>query len=250
MSNRKYEVDKITIKHLLSDISQGKISMPEIQRPFVWDTSKVRDLIDSINRGFPIGYIITSTDPEMVQKDGSKANGKTSIIDGQQRITALRAAILGEAVVNKNYKKYHIKIAYNPFADPSKNENKFETLTPAIEKTSYWIHDISKIVDADFREVTEFVNEYKNKNPDIPEDVINNAITELQSLKDQEIGLIHLRSEELDIDEIADIFERINSKGVPLNQADFTMSKLASNTSDSNNIRKVIDYFSHLIQEP
>ena len=250
MSNRKYEVDKITIKHLLSDISQGKISMPEIQRPFVWDTSKVRDLIDSINRGFPIGYIITSTDPEMVQKDGSKANGKTSIIDGQQRITALRAAILGEAVVNKNYKKYHIKIAYNPFADPSKNENKFETLTPAIEKTSYWIHDISKIVDADFREVTEFVNEYKNKNPNIPEDVINNAITELQSLKDQEIGLIHLRSEELDIDEIADIFERINSKGVPLNQADFTMSKLASNTGDSNNIRKIIDYFSHLIQEP
>lgn len=250
MSNRKYEVDKITIKHLLSDISQGKISMPEIQRPFVWDTSKVRDLIDSINRGFPIGYIITSTDPEMVQKDGSKANGKTSIIDGQQRITALRAAILGETVVNKDYKKYHIKIAYNPFADPFKNENKFETLTPAIEKTSYWIHDISKIVDADFREVTEFVNEYKKQNPDIPEDVINNAITELQSLKDQEIGLIHLRSEELDIDEIADIFERINSKGVPLNQADFTMSKLASNTGDSNNIRKLIDYFSHLIQEP
>ena len=149
MSNRKYEVDKITIKHLLSDIAQDKISMPEIQRPFVWDTSKVRDLIDSINRGFPIGYIITSTDPEMVQKDGTKANGKTSIIDGQQRITALRAAILGETVVNKNYKKYRIKIAYNPFADPTKNENKFETLTPAIEKTSYFIPDISKIVDAD-----------------------------------------------------------------------------------------------------
>ena len=93
--NRKYEVDKISIKSLLSDIAQDRISMPEIQRPFVWDSTKVRDLIDSIHRGFPIGYIITSVDPTMVQKDGTKANGKTSIIDGQQRITALRASILG-----------------------------------------------------------------------------------------------------------------------------------------------------------
>ena len=99
-------------------------------------------------------------------------------------------------------------------------------------------------------EITEFVSEYKKNNPDIPDDVINNAITELQSLKDQEIGLIHLRSEELDINEIADIFERINSKGVPLNQADFTMSKLASNTAEGGNVRKIVDYFSHLVQDP
>lgn len=52
--------------------------MPEIQRPFVWDSTKVRDLIDSIDKGYPIGYIITSVDPEITQKDGAKANGKIS----------------------------------------------------------------------------------------------------------------------------------------------------------------------------
>lgn len=134
--DRKYDVDKISIKNLLADIEQGQISMPEIQRPFVWDSTKVRDLIDSIFRGFPIGYIITFVDPTLIQKDGTKADGKTSIIDGQQRITALRASILGEEVVNKYYKLVRIKIAYNPFADTDAGENKFETLTPAIEKES------------------------------------------------------------------------------------------------------------------
>lgn len=46
--DRKYDVDKISIKNLLADIEQERISMPEIQRPFVWDSTKVRDLIDSI----------------------------------------------------------------------------------------------------------------------------------------------------------------------------------------------------------
>ena len=250
MDTRKYTIDRITIKNLLSDISQGKISMPEIQRPFVWDRTKVRDLIDSINRGFPIGYIITSTDPEMKQKDGSRASGRTSIIDGQQRITALRAAILGEPVVDKNFKKYTIQIAYNPLADPMKNENKFETLTPAIEKTPHWIPDISKIVDRDYFEIAAYVQDYQDRNPEIPRTTIENAIKELQNLKDQEIGLIKLRSEALDINEIADIFERINSKGVALNQADFTMSKLAADPNCGSSVRKLIDYFTHLIKEP
>lgn len=249
MDNRKYEVDKITIKSLLSDISQEKISTPEIQRPFVWKASKVRDLIDSINRGFPIGYIIVSTDPQMVQKDGTKANGRISIIDGQQRITALRAAILGELVVDKNYKKIRIKIAYNPLADVENGENQFETLTPAIEKSPHWIKDISRIVDADFASVSAFIKEYREANPDISEEVINQTVTKLQSLRDQEIGLIRLLAGELSIDEVAEIFERINSKGVSLNQADFAMSKLASGGTHGNNVRKIVEYFAHIIKD-
>lgn len=248
--DRKYEVDKISIKNLLADIEQERISMPEIQRPFVWNTSKVRDLIDSINRGFPIGYIITSVDPSMIQKDGTKADGKTSIIDGQQRITALRAAILGEEIINKYYKPVKIKIAYNPFANTDSGENKFETLTPAIEKSQKWIADISKIVNADYSEITKFVQEYKIRNPEAPDEVINKAISELQSLKDQEIGYIKLLSSKLSIDEVADIFERINSKGVPLNQADFTMSKLAADKEQGSSVRKLVDYFAHLAEEP
>jgi hypothetical protein len=248
--SRKYDVDKISIKNLLSDIEQERISMPEIQRPFVWDSTKVRDLIDSIFRGFPIGYIITSTDPEMIQKDGTKADGKTSIIDGQQRITALRASILGEPVINRYYKAINIKIAYNPFADTESGENKFETLTPAIERSSKWIPDISKVVNGTFSEINSIINQFAENNPDKSREDVEKKIVELERLKDQEIGYIRLLSNQLTIDEVADIFERINSKGVPLNQADFTMSKLAADKEHGSQVRKLVDYFSHLAKDP
>lgn len=247
---RKYDVDKISIKNLLADIEQNRITMPEIQRPFVWDTTKVRDLIDSIFRGFPIGYIITSVDPALIQKDGTKAEGKTSIIDGQQRITALRASILGEEVINKYYKPIRIKIAYNPFADKDKGENMFETLTPAIEKSSKWIPDISKVLNGTRSEVNRIIDDFITKNPDLDPEQIDQKIEDLERLKDQEIGYIRLLSNQLTIDEVADIFERINSKGVPLNQADFTMSKLASDDQEGSNVRKLVDYFAHLAKEP
>lgn len=248
--DRKYDVDKISIKNLLADIEQDRISMPEIQRPFVWDSTKVRDLIDSIYRGFPIGYIITSVDPALIQKDGTKADGKTSIIDGQQRITALRAAILGEEVINKYYKPVRIKIAYNPFANIDAGENRFETLTPAIEKSAKWIPDISKVLTGSRSEVNAIIEEYAANNPDRLKEDIDERIEDLERLKDQEIGYIRLLSNQLTIDEVADIFERINSKGVPLNQADFTMSKLASDKDNGSSVRKLVDYFAHLAKEP
>lgn len=248
--DRKYDVDKISIKNLLADIEQERISMPEIQRPFVWDSTKVRDLIDSIFRGFPIGYIITSVDPTLIQKDGTKADGKTSIIDGQQRITALRASILGEEVINKYYKPVRIKIAYNPFADTDAGENKFETLTPAIEKSPKWIPDISKVLTGSRSEVNTIIDQFAQNNPDRKKEDIDERIEDLERLKDQEIGYIRLLSNQLTIDEVADIFERINSKGVPLNQADFTMSKLASDKDNGSSVRKLVDYFAHLAKEP
>jgi hypothetical protein len=248
--SRKYEVDKISIQHLMEYIGQGRITMPEIQRPFVWSTTKVRDLIDSISRGFPVGYIITSEDPEMIQKDGTRADGKTSIIDGQQRITALRASILGEKVIDRYYKEINIRIAYNPFPDEEKGESNFETLTPAIEKSSRWIPDISKVLNGTRSEVNAIIDEFARNNPDKAKEDIDKKIDELERLKSQEIGYIKLLSKELTIDEVADIFERINSAGVPLNQADFTMSKLASDPKNGSNVRKLIDYFSHLAKEP
>lgn len=240
---QKFEVGKKTVESLLSDIKSGQILMPEIQRPFVWDSVKVRDLIDSIYRGFPVGYIITSKNPDVMTKDGRKAMGKTLLIDGQQRLTALRASVIGEPIINKRYKKVSIKIAFHPL------EEKFETLTPAIAKNSIWIPDISAILSNDFSSYN-FVNEYVQKNPNISPDQISKIVEGLRRrILTQDIGYIEL-SHELDVDTVAEIFERINSKGVPLNQADFAMSKLASHSEHGSNIRKLIDYFAHLAVDP
>lgn len=123
----KFEVNNVSISTLLGYVKDGTIAIPEIQRPFVWDSTKVRNLIDSLYKGYPVGYIITWKNPEVRLKDGSKSEGKQILIDGQQRITALTAALLGQQVLNNNYKKVRIKIAFN-----IKTEE-FQTLNPAIE---------------------------------------------------------------------------------------------------------------------
>ena len=108
----QYQVNNTSIQDLLSWIRCGEVAIPEIQRPFVWDATKVRDLIDSLYAGFPVGYIIIWKNPDIKLKDGSISLGKKILIDGQQRITALQAAIVGSPVVTSNYKKKRIKILY------------------------------------------------------------------------------------------------------------------------------------------
>lgn len=242
----KYEVNNTSIDGILSFIKNGEIAIPEIQRPFVWDSSKVRDLIDSLYKGYPVGYIITWKNPDVKLKDGTFALGKKVLIDGQQRITALTAAILGQEVVGSDYRKKRIKIAFNP------REEKFEVSNPAIEKDSIWISDISKIFTNDFNTFS-YIFKYCSENniSDMEEQSkLANTITNLIAIKNNNLGIIDL-SHKLDIETVTEIFIRINSKGVVLSQADFAMSKISSNeVYGGNTIRKTIDYFCHLAKNP
>lgn len=75
-----------SVENIISSIKAGEIAIPEIQRPFVWDASKVRDLMDSLYKGFPVGYIIVWKNPDIRLKDGKVSSGKKILIDGQQRM--------------------------------------------------------------------------------------------------------------------------------------------------------------------
>lgn len=101
----QFDVNNSSVDTILSWIKSGEVAIPEMQRPFVWDTTKVRDLIDSLYQGYPCGYIIIWKNPDVKLKDGSISNGKKMLIDGQQRITALQAALVGEEILANNYKK-------------------------------------------------------------------------------------------------------------------------------------------------
>lgn len=213
-----------------------------MQRPFVWDTSKVRDLIDSLYQGYPVGYIIIWKNPDVKLKDGTFSVGKKIVIDGQQRITALTAAIAGKEVINQNYKKIRIKIAFNPI------DEKFEVFNPAIGKDSEYIDDIAELFKPGFSDFN-FSIEYAKMNGVDPSD-INKTITKLKAITGNNIGVIDL-NQDLNIDTVTDIFIRINSKGTVLSQADFAMSKISSNEKYGGDIiRKTIDYFCHLKQRP
>lgn len=233
----------MAISSLLTAIRDGNIAIPEIQRPFVWNNIKVRDLMDSIYRGFPIGFIITWKNADTRLKDGSMSIGKSVIIDGQQRITAITSAMIGQEILNKKYQKRRIKIAFNPI------EEKFEVWTPAIEKSSKWIPDINVLFSETFNQ-WQFVNDFVGKNSDVDGNQVGNVLAKLINMKNMQVGVIEL-SNEIEIDVVTEIFTRINSKGVSLSQSDFVMSKIASNDEyDGVNIRKAIDYFCHAMESP
>jgi uncharacterized protein with ParB-like and HNH nuclease domain len=242
MRENKYDLRQPDVSQLLNWVRSKEITIPEIQRPFVWNTTQVRDLLDSLYNGFPVGYIITWRNPDVRTKDGQMSQGKKILIDGQQRITALRAALLGEPVINDEYKKMRIKIAYNPQTE------KFEVLNPAIEKDSTWFKDVSEIVTTD--SIYSVVDNYVKKNPNLKQEEIFKKVEALRKIMNKQLGQIEL-DHELDIETVTNIFIRINSKGVKLSQADFAMSKIAASEEFNGHIiRKCIDYFCHCATAP
>ena len=236
----KYSVHQQPVETLLSWIKSGEIAIPEIQRPFVWKSAKVRDLIDSLYQGYPVGYIITWRNPDVKLKNGQLSAGKKVLIDGQQRITALTAAVVGQRVLNKNYKEINIRIAFNPITE------KFDVLNKAHQNSSEWINNINPIINDEIS-ITKAIREYMRLNPETEEDLIEERIENLKKIKTKQVGIIELDSS-LDIDTVTDIFIRINQKGVVLSNADFVMSKIASDEAHGGNkMRKLVDYFCRLL---
>ena len=236
----KYSVHQQPVDTLLSWVKSGQVAIPEMQRPFVWDSTKVRDLLDSLYNGFPIGYLITWQSADVGLKDGSKSAFRQILIDGQQRITAMTAALVGQQVVDKSYRKKRIKIAFNPATE------KFATLTPVIDRDAAWISDVAEFVNAPNFSATKA---YLDANPGVDAEVAQRSLERLTSIKQAQVGIITL-AEDLDIETVTEIFIRINSKGVPLSSADFAMSKIASHGQFGANLRKLIDYFCHLSVAP
>lgn len=221
MSPQRYSVTPHPIETLLTWVKSGEIAIPEIQRPFVWDAIKVRNLLDSLYRGYPVGYLI----------------------DGQQRVTALMAALLGQEVLTQDYETVRIRIAFHPL------EERFEVANPAIRKDSGWIADVANIFAPDAR-LLQITKAYMRANPGADEDRVFVAFENLRNIINNHVGVIGLDGD-LDIETVTEIFIRVNSAGAELSQADFAMSKIAVNeTCGGNLLRKAIDYFCRIGVSP
>ncbi|TQE98161.1 MAG: DUF262 domain-containing protein, partial [Spiribacter salinus] len=233
----KYEVKQTAVSQVLADVRSDKIAIPELQRPFVWKSWQVRDLMDSLYNGYPVGYLITWQSVGAKLKGGDVATHQQILIDGQQRVTALRAAIAGQSVVGKRYQKKRIVIAFNPITE------EFATSTPAIRKSKQWIHDVSEFYSGTSQ--LTFLRNYFKNNPESDEEKVEASVTRLAAVEHAQVGVISL-ADDLDVETVAEIFVRINAKGVPLSSADFVMSKIATYGDEGRNLRKLIDYFCHL----
>ena len=242
-----YKITQYSVSSILGYVENSQIAIPEIQRPFVWKGEEVRALIDSLYEGYPIGYLIVWQNSQVRVRNFGKGGTKKILIDGQQRVTALMAALLGKEVLDEQYQSHRIRIAFNPLA--GKGEERFAVCDTKHEEDSRWIPDISIFFRRDFS-FRQFEKEYKEAYPDEYVTPLEESVDTLKEIVKHQVGVIEL-SFLLDIDVVSEIFIRINLQGKPLNQEDFVMSKISVNEQYGGDyIRNCIDYFCHLLREP
>lgn len=229
------------VKNLVGDVRIGKIGLPDLQRPFVWKDNKVRDLFDSMLKGYPIGYVMLWESPGDYDEKKSSIGGnkkmyelpKELVIDGQQRLTALVAAMYGVAVKDKNYGEHEIKISFNPLT------REFAVWTNATEKEKEWISRISDVFLAkEDNSFTRFRRQYVNELEEAREkkgepplsdaehDLIEENLNALLSLEEYSLPTLEI-ADTADEQDVADIFVRVNSGGQTLNESNFIQTLIA-----------------------
>jgi len=218
------------VSTLLDDIENGEIALPDLQRPFVWETKQIRDLFDSLFNGFPAGFILLweiGVKPGKVKKIGTgekKREPRFLVIDGQQRLTSLFSVIKNAEIVNKKFEKFKPKISFNPL------EAKFEVYNPAIGKDIFWIDDLSDFFshESNFFYINDFLKNLKDKKSVNTEEErrITGNFDKLAKIESYPFTVLQLSSA-LDAEIISEIFVRVNSKGNPLKQSDFVMTVLS-----------------------
>ena len=162
MKSDNYKITQYSVSSILNYVENSQIAIPEIQRPFVWKGEEVRALIDSLYEGYPIGYLIVWQNSQVRVRGFGKGGTKKILIDGQQRVTALMAALLGKEVLDEQYQSCRIRIAFNPLAQTG--DERFAVCDEKHEQDSKWIPDISIFFRRDFS-FRQFEKEYKEANP-------------------------------------------------------------------------------------
>lgn len=230
MAITKFKEVGYTLSKLLDDVQMGEIGLPEIQRPFIWPNTKVRNLFDSMYKGFPVGYLLFWANRI---GDGSRQIGTDVklrvphllIIDGQQRLTSLYAVMKRVPVVRNNYQSEIIRIAFNPLKEI------FDVTDVAIEKDPEFIPDISLIWASDigiFKLVDSYLSRLKSTREISPEDEnkIKSSINKLDNIESFPFSVLEISGDATE-EEVSDIFVRINSEGTSLNQADFILTLMS-----------------------
>lgn len=218
-----------TLNHLIADIRQGNIALPDIQRPFVWKPSKVRALVDSMYRGYPVGTLMfwevgTEIAARQIGDDNKKAAARL-IVDGQQRLTSLYSVITGNYITTKTFKKQRIQIAFRPV------DEMFQVANAASGRNPEFIPDITVLWEQSYKTTLRGffarLNKYRPKGlSDEEEERLEERIDRVRDLRHFPFHVIEL-GPNADESHVAEIFVRINYEGVKLNQSDFILTLMS-----------------------
>ena len=238
------------LQTIIQQIHMGTIGLPEIQRPFVWKDTKVRDLFDSMYKGYPVGYFLfwANAYNNSEKTIGTEKKQKTAnllIVDGQQRLTSLYAVIKGKEIIRENYTKEKIIISFKPL------EEKFEIQDAASKRSPEYIQNISDIWSDNanlFKITNSFISKLKQSRfiSENEEEVIQNNIQKLKNLESYPFSTLELDAN-ISEEQVADVFVRINSKGKNLNMADFILTLMSVFWEDG---RKELEEFCRQTRTP
>ena len=213
-------------RDLVAAVQSGALRLPDIQRPFVWQKVKVRDLVDSIYRGYPVGELMfwnsAGDDDDRAIGSGSKTKtAAAKIVDRQQRLTSLYAVMTGEPVVDDDYRSESIRIAFNPFTE------RFEVQSAALKKSREWVPDISAVFESPYQARQAFLSRYREEHDLSEADLerIEAVFARLHGIQNYKFTVVELQAD-IEREKVADVFVRINSEGVNLTQADFILTWL------------------------
>jgi hypothetical protein len=234
---------------LINDIGLGRIGLPDIQRPFVWANAKVRDLFDSMYRGYPVGYFLfwqtgaEGVDTKVIGDTNKQKSPSLLIVDGQQRLTSLYAVIRREAVLRENFEREHIRIAFRP------QNGTFAVPDATTERDPEYILDISEVFN---RPTHKTIGEYlkrlsaSREVSEVEEERVADAIGRLAGLTNFPFIALEL-SQQCTEEQVADVFVRINSEGKKLNQSDFILTLMSVFWDDG---RTELEQFCRAARQP
>jgi hypothetical protein len=218
-----------TVQLLVESIKQGRVALPDIQRPFVWHAAKVRDLFDSMYRGFPVGSLLfwetgAEKGTRQIGVDTPEAVPNHLIVDGQQRLTSLFAVMTSAKVLRDDYSEAEIQIAFRP------SDATFAVADAAVRKDPEFIPDISALWRPGQRypTINDFLAKLRARRPvdGAEEERLRYAIDHLCELQYFPFNVVELNAS-ADEAQVAEIFVRINSEGVTLIQADFILTLMS-----------------------
>jgi hypothetical protein len=233
-----FEPGQRSIASLVSDIDRDVIALPDLQRPFVWEDVKVRDLLDSLFLGFPVGTLVfwhTSGDKDTRAVGGDRPGLRSTalVIDGQQRLTSLFAVMKGAQVIGKDGESRKIMIAFRP------RDGRFEVPDAAILKDPEFLPDVTELWSGKRPKPQirrDLLNALRDKGRAIDEkyeDAVERNLDRAHSIADFRLPTVDIRKtaassdEDITEEDVADIFVRINNQGTKLGQADFVLTLLS-----------------------
>jgi Protein of unknown function DUF262 len=233
-----FEHGQRSIASLMSDLEREVIALPDLQRPFVWEDTKVRDLLDSLFVGFPVGTLVfwhTSNDRDAralgAERPGLRAT--TLVIDGQQRLTSLYAVMRGVEVVDKDGAPRSITIAFRP------RDGRFEVADAAIRRDPEFLPNVTELWNGTRpkpqirRDLMNALREKGRPVDDAYEDAVERNLDRAHAITDYRFPTVDIRKtattqdEEATEEDVAEIFVRINNQGTRLGQADFVLTLLS-----------------------